>query len=1055
MGKKIILQLAFLVGSIAAFAQSSLISGNVTDENGEPIVGASIIIDGTKMGVVTDIDGNFSINANSDKRLVVSYLGMRTKKVAVKKKMKIMLEADTKSLDDVVVTALGKTVSADKLGSTASVINTEAMKNSGNATLINQLQGKASGVKISSPNGDVGSGSNIIIRGANTFIGESQPLIIMDGVPISNEYYKGSDDNNVSQQSRLNDIDPNDIASLQVLKGASAAALWGSRAANGVIVITTKSGNRANRPHISYSFSKSVDWISRKHPIQSTWGQGTGGKWNKNTNLSWGDKIADRAGGADEVDNTGAYFVSDVTGKTYYPIVKKNSQETYVDSNFDAVYGTGSFDQHSLSLSGGGDRATYYVSYGGLFQDGVLRNTGYTKHNLRLNADYRFSDWLKFSSKFSYIHSKTNRAFSNGDTTNGAYLALLRNPADFDIRDYKGTYVATDGKEYTNRQRMYRNEIGANKQPTYNNPLWSIYEQRSVAKVNRFIFAPEMLITPTSWLDVTLRGGVDYYTELRDTYFPINSSYKTYSSGYYNYLTATSRELNFDAIVRASHQFSKSLILRGTLGFSLNDRDAIYNNDRLSSFDVSTSLISSSLSSSASASTWTKTQKHIRSNRGFAIVDVELFDQLYLTASGMQEAASTVSKTYFYPSMDAAWQFSKLIPTSDILSFGKLRLSWGKVGTQPEAYKTQTLAVTTNSSFGGSYAVDSSKGNDDLKPEVKTEWEIGADMRFFRDKLNLKMTYYSNVINDLLFDVEINPSSGYSTFYDNAGKMRNRGVELELGYNIIRTRDFTWDASLNFNKNENKVLSLGGTGIVSIGSSSVALEGYPLGVLYRPGSLKDEDGNFILDVNGFPQLSTGNVVLGDPNPDWRGGFGMDFKYKNFDFSFLFEHSQGGVFLNRTQLTLYGFGVHQDVANEVTLTQDVKNYKGQTFTAGTTVRGNLYDFGAGTVLLDESWYNGLGGGLGVNKCNDLFVQDNTWTKLRNVTLGYTWNSAWLKQKTLLNSIRFSVTGRDLLLWSDLVGIDPESNNYGVSNAQGMDYFSSPATRSVVFNVQLNF
>jgi TonB-linked SusC/RagA family outer membrane protein len=1051
-----LLTLLLLVVAYGGSAQNITVTGTVfSEEDNEPLFGSSVLVNGTTLGAITDMNGKFRISSvpSSAKSLTVSFVGMESKTVNISNKPISIYLKSSATLSEVVVTALGTTKSADVLGSTASVIGTDKIQKSGQASLINALAGKASGVRISSPNGDVGSGSNIIIRGVNTFNGDSQPLIILDGVPISNDYYGGNESNNVTQQSRLNDINQEDIESLQVLKGASASALWGSRAANGVIVITTKNGKKNSKPNISYSYTKSIDWISFKHPIQSTYGQGTGGKWNKNTNLSWGDKIADRSGEEDVYDKSGGYFVAE-SGKIYYPIIQKNSKETYVDSNFDAVYGNGGFDKHDVSISGGGDKASYFLSYGGLFQDGVVRNSYYNKHNLRLNTSYRFTDWLKINSKISYTASKSNRVYSNGDTTNGAYLALLRNPADFDIRDYKGSYVSASGEVTPNRQRMYRNEIGASQQPTYNNPLWSTNEQKSISEVNRFIISPEVLVDPLPWLNFTVRGGVDYYTDSRDTYFPIGSSYKTYTSGYYNYLIATNREMNLDALVRGTHTVTDWLGLDWTLGYNINDRKSIYNNDNLSSFDVDTDIINPSVSSNSSASTWSKTLKQIRSNRGFAIVDFSLYDQLYLSATVMREAASTLTKGYTYPSVDAAWQFSKHIK-SRFLSFGKLRASWGKVGTQPEAYKTQTLATTTNSSFGGSYAVSSLKGNSDLKPEIKTEWEIGTDLRLFNDRLDIKATYYRNTIKDLLFNVEINPSSGYSTIYDNAGKMMNKGFELEANYTILDRKSFKWNANLNFSRNRNKVLSLDGTGVLSLSGSSVAIEGYPVGVLYRPGSLRDDDGNLILDKNGFPQLSTGNVVLGDPNPKWRGGIGMDFSYKDFDFSFLFEHSHGGVFLNRTMLTLYGFGTHEDVSHEVTLTEDLKNYKGETIKAGTTVRGNIYDFGAGNVLLDESWYNGLGGGLGVNKVNDLYIQDNTWTKLRNITIGYTYSSNWLKKKTTLNSIRLSVTGRDLICWSNLTGVDPESNNYGVSNAQGMDYFSSPATRSVLFNIQVNY
>ena len=1049
--------LALFLGTISIFAQT--LRGRVIDSRtGEPIVGAVVSVKGTvnSVGSVSDIDGNFTLNIKSTPTIVVvSYAGYKNEEIDIyeisEDVIEISLSEDLNLVQGVVVTAIGKEKSVDKTGTTQSVISPEKIVQAGTATLINALSGKASGVKISSPNGEPGMGSNIIIRGANTFIGDSQPLIILDGTPISND---NSGSTSYAQQSHLNDLNPNDIESLQVLKGASAAALWGSRAANGVIVITTKSGSKASKPHISYSFSKSFDWISDHHPLQSTWGQGTGGKYNKNTNFSWGDKISERSGEADDVNTNGAYFVGGITGKTYYTITKKNATDTYIDKNFDAVFRTGGYTKHDVSLNGGGEKANYYLSYSGMFQDGIVRSAYYNKHNMRFNSSYRFADWIKASAKTAYIYTTTNRVASNGDSSNGVYLGLLRTPADFDNTDYIGTYVTADGVSYADRQRMYRNEIGANANPTYNNPLWAVYQQSNTQKTDRFIITPQLDIDPLRWLNITLRGGLDYYTVLSDEYYPINSQGSTNSNGYYSSGTSTHKELTFDAIVRATHDFSKNLKLTGTFGYSINDRQSSSNSGSVTPFDVQTDIKSSSLASSSSSKSWSKSLTHTRNNRGYVIAEAELFNQLFLSATGMQEASSTVSGTYFYPSVDVAWQFSKVWRPS-WLSFGKLRAAWGKVGTSPAAYRTKTLASSTNSAFGGSYSVSSSKGNADIKPEVKTEWEVGADLRFLRNRIDLKATYYQNHIVDLLYSVTLNPSSGYSSIYANGGKMKNHGIELDVTGRIIDNKDLGWNVNLNWSQNKNKVTQLNGTGLLNISSTSVALEGQPLGVLYRPGVLRNENGEPILDKNGFPQLSTGNVILGDPNPKWRGGFGMDFRYRDFDLSFLFEHSHGGKYINRTQLTLYGFGVHQDVEGEVTLTQDVINYNGKVYHAGETVRGNLYDFGAGTVFLDEAWYTGIGGGLGINKVHDYYIQDNTWTKLRNITLGYTWKNLWLKRNTQLNSIRFSVTGRDLIVWDNLVGIDPESNNYGVGLAQGMDYFSSPATRSVLFTIEINY
>jgi TonB-dependent SusC/RagA subfamily outer membrane receptor len=394
MVKRLFIAAFVAISPLLAVAQG-LITGHITDvRTGEPLIGASVIVKSEKgKGVVTDIEGNFSLQTKVEAPLTlrVEFIGYRPLDVDVydfDEPVEIKLIDSSNLLNEVVITAIGKQQLSDKLGSTSSVISTEKIAQAGTATLINALSGKASGVKISSPNGEPGMGSNIIIRGANTFIGDSQPLIILDGTPISNE---NSGSTSFAQQSHLNDLNSNDIESLQVLKGASAAALWGSRAANGVIVITTKNGPKASKPQVTYSFSKSFDWISDHHPLQSTWGQGTGGKYNKNTNFSWGDKISERSGAEDVYDTTKGYYVGGITGKTYYTISQKNSTRTYIDENFDAVFRTGGFTKHDVSLSGGGEKGSYYLSYGGTFQDGIVRSAYYNKHNVRLNSSYRLA----------------------------------------------------------------------------------------------------------------------------------------------------------------------------------------------------------------------------------------------------------------------------------------------------------------------------------------------------------------------------------------------------------------------------------------------------------------------------------------------------------------------------------------------------------------------------------------------------------------------------------------------------------------------------------------
>ncbi len=346
------------------------VRGNITDESGVPLPGANVIIEGTSTGVSTDFDGNYQIQAEQGQVLQFSYIGYSTQRITVGNQdtIDVQLQPDNQ-LEEVIVTSLGFTVVKDQQGSTSSAINTQSVLRSGEPTIANALSGKASGVRISRSNGDPGAGSTIRIRGANTIDGSSQPLIIVDGVPLDNttsyaggNALTGGRTGGVSQGSRLNDINPSDIESLQVLKGASAAALWGSRAANGVIVITTKKGSRGEA-QISFRSSYSLDEISERIPMQNTWGQGINGKFRSGQAEAWGDYIPDRLGGADEVNTSGAYFEA-ADGTLYYPIVQKNSKETFLEENFNSLFQTGVVWQNDLTISGGGENSTYFFRIG-------------------------------------------------------------------------------------------------------------------------------------------------------------------------------------------------------------------------------------------------------------------------------------------------------------------------------------------------------------------------------------------------------------------------------------------------------------------------------------------------------------------------------------------------------------------------------------------------------------------------------------------------------------------------------------------------------------------
>lgn len=1079
MNKKLFyLVLVLLFSSAISFAQKT-VTGTVSDNNGVPLPGATVIIENTTQGVSTNFDGNFEISVTEGDVLVVSYIGYKTTRVQVgqQNNYSVVLELDN-VLKTVVVTALGFTENRDEQGSTSSVVETDQVIRSGEATIANALSGKASGVKITRSNGDPGAGSSIRIRGANTISGDSDPLIIVDGVPLNNTTsYAGGNgltggrSGGITQGSRLNDINPADIASITVLKGASAAAIWGSRASNGVVVITTKRG-RSGQAKITYSSTYSFDKVSEKIPMQNTFGRGVNGNPTLGTSTtaeSWGDYIPDRAGGADTFDTSGGFFTA-ADGTIYYPVTAKNSKETFVDSNWDSVFQTGDFWQNDLSISGGSDNNTYFFSLSNLQQNGIIRESDYDRTNLRMNYNAKLNKLISLSAKTSYTYTDSNRIQQSSNTA-GVMLGLLRSSPDFDQRDYIGTYTSSSGQEFIRRHRSYRRQLGNSSNPSYNNPLWTINEQVAQTIVNRFTMTPEITIRPTNWLQVITRANVDVSDDRRIYFFPIGSAGNPRLIGAYQEDEIATRDLNLDILGRANLDLTEDLNLTATLGWNLNDRKYNRNSGLLTGFLVNSTKQTTSLNTSAEASTFDNFKTHRRSNRGYGILNFDYADELFVTVSGGLEASSTVNGSFFYPAVDVAWDFTQTALESDVLSFGKIRASWGQVGVQPGPHQFETLAeggfgYSTYSdgisidSFGGGFRLDNNLGNPNLKPEIKTEWEIGADLRFLDDDLSFGITYYNNKIEDILLNVSLSPSSGFATQYGNFGAMENKGLEIDLGWKAINKEDFKVSASLNWSKNDNEVTDLFGTETINLSPgasvSSRAVVGYPLGVLFGTGSQTNADGSYILDANGFPQITASPEVLGDPNPDWRGGLGLDVSYKKFNLNVVVEHSQGGDFSPRTLWVLRRFGTTQETAGRVTLSQDLVNFAGNTVPSGTTVRGKIQDFGGGPVLLDESWYRtGIGGGFGDNQAYNFSLFDATFTKVRELSLSYTLDSSWLKNHSGLSSIIFTATGRNLININNIPGIDPEVNQYGVGNALGLDYFTNPQTKSVLFKVAFNY
>ena len=1081
MRKLLLLVLMLGIGIVPALAQSRVLTGKITDQEGQPIPFASIRIKQTRAGASADADGNFSIRVKNNETLLISGAGIvpRELEVGDATVLNIKVARKNTSLAEVVVTALGIQNQKDKLATSQSSIKGQAIAESGETSILNGLSSKASGVQVVRSGGEPGEGTYIQIRGQSTITGDLQPLFVIDGVPVFNTSF-GMSLAGTSQQSRLSDINPDDIASVEVLKGAAAAALYGTRAANGVVLITTKKGRANGKINISLNTTYSLDALNKSVPLQTTFGQGDQGIYKYGNRLSWGDIIAERSGGADLTTGAAHLLLSDGSerfavpnGTTANPHGGKNSKTLYDHSK--ELFHNGYFLDNTLSLSGGDDKTVYYASLSNLTQQGTLRTgSDYHRKSFTFNADRKFNKTIRLSTNFAYSNVRSQRA-QQGSNTSGIFLGGLRTPADFDNRIYQGTYVDAAGALYPNRQVAYRNPIGANTNSIYDNPFWIIHRITSTTEVNRALGSFEANIEATPWLSFLARTGVDFYSDNRTDNYPVLSA--NFPGGDLTIQELSELQFNTDVMARVTTPLTSNINFNGLVGFNYNNRNFENSGSDVKSFILPDAPLD--LGNSAGSSRFPfNSRSTARTTATYAQLNFDAFDQLILNLTGRAEQASTFANTFFYPSASLGWQFTKLrgLDGGNTLSFGKLRATYGEVGVQPVPYLTNTYYVTASSTvigeafgstldassplYGGGYLRSTLKGNPDIKPERKKEYELGFDLRLFSNKVSLSGTYYSNKTTGAIFGVAVPATTGFLTINDNAAEIENHGVEADLGITWFKSVNGNWNISsnLNWSKNKNKVLSLKGTkqfglaGFASILSSAVP--GYGLGALWGVGYDRDAKGSLILDGNGFPTVAPSESVLGDPNPDWIGAITNTIKYKTVTLTFLFDHVQGGDVWNGTRGALTTIGTAAETGSRTVAKTDIKTYDGSTIAAGTTFRGSTANFGAGPVALTQAWYSSIGGGFGT-ATGPQFIEKGTRTRLREIALGYSITGPGFRQKTKLQSIDFSLTGRNIALWTHYKGIDPETNLSGPTNGRGIDYFNNPSTRSYLFTIRINY
>jgi len=1037
----------------AAFSQSKTITGTITSAtDNEPLPGATVLVKGTTTGTVTDLDGKYVLVVPQEKEvLVYTYLGFKSHEESIggRSTINFALEEDILGLETIVVTALGIPKEKLSLGISTQEVGGDRITSSGEENFIEGLSAKAAGVQVVGAAGTPGASSKIIIRGPSTFTNENQPLVVIDGVPIDNgtnntvagDYAFNSTLNGVSNSNRAIDINPDDIESINILKGPAAAALYGSRAGSGAIIITTKRGNKAGDKavHINFSSSLEVNQVSKLPAQQFVYAQGTGGGKKKNDgSVDPEGTLIEADPGPDllwDTDDDGSLGTPSSWGPTM-----ENAGRTPVDNVAD-FFETGLTYNNNLSISGGSDRGSLRLSIGNTQDNGVIPTTNYNRTSVRINSDMRIWDKFRIAADANYINSGGTKA-QNGSNLSGVMLSLLRAPTSYDL---------SDGYEYAS---------GANRNyySAYDNPYWTIYNNPFTDNINRMLGNFSATYTPWEWVNITYRLGADSYTDERKQIFSIGSNDPANApGGQIEENTIRYRQIYSDLIASASREVNKDVTLNLTLGNNLTDQDVNYLYAR--GRDLTIPDYYNLLNAADLYASQTTTKQ--RSAAFFGEFGFEYQSMLFINVTGRNEWSSTYGPNQgsaFFPSVSTAFVFSEVFNTNKIWSFGKLRFAYAQAGIEPQPYSADTYfsspiytdGFTDGFSFpylglpGFGFSQLNAQGNPDLKPERLTGTELGLELKFWQGRIDLDITVYKQESSDILLTKPVASTSGISFVYDNAGAMVNKGIELTLNADVIKRKNLIWNIGGNFSKNENEVTQLAdGVEEIEIEAGfgdpgAYVIVGQPYGVLYGSQWLRDEQGNLIINANtGMPIADSLSGIIGDPYPDWLMNINTGLTYKRFTVSGLLDIRKGGDIWCGTIARMNRLGISAASADRDT-----------TFLIEGVIEGTG-EINTIEVSPENYWQNYLGD----NGVSEQQVFDGGWVRLREVKLAYEFK---LDPKNVVKGLTVSATGRNLWLKTDYPGVDPETSLTGAgSNIAGFDWFNNPGTKSYLFTVSASF
>lgn len=1062
-----------------ATAQTKKVTGQVISaEDNQPVIGAAVVVKGTTIGTITDFDGNFTLDVPSDaKSVMVSYVGLKGQEVPITAQMNIKLESDSQSLDEVVVTAMGISREKKSLGYAIQEVGSEELTKAGQISVTGALSGKVAGVQINQFGGSVGASSRISVRGNSSLSNDQQPLIVLDGVPISNDTQRSGDNtyNGVDYGSGLNDINPEDIESMTVLKGGSAA-LYGMRAGNGVILITTKSGKKGNGVKVSYDGNFTIDRISTVPKLQNSYGQGNNGDewhWQHNRPDLTYQEYAEQYG-FNWVD--GSSGINDFYDESWGPRLDVGLNLVQYDSNGEKApwvsrpnnikdfFQTGYSMNHTISLTANSEKSNTRASVSYRDQKGTVPNTDQKRYSAQLNSFFKFNNYISYDLSANYTRTQSDNLIAQGYGGNnpinslfawsGRQINMKTLKENWDQKDANGNFT------YYNWNTNY-----------HMNPYFNVYENTNSYQRDRIFGKTSLYYQPFEFLKFEGRAGVDYYNSNSMEKHYIDRS--DWTNGGFTRINTSNTELNLDFIASFNKTFGDFNI---TAMAGANYRDVSWEDSRIGATALTIPGVYTITNKDGAAYNYMD-HSHRRSNSVYGNASIGWKNQLYLDLSARNDWDSTIKDAFFYPSASASWIVTESLPAlkgdGSALSFWKLRAGWAEIGSATSPYRNRAYYYAETDAFNGVAQIYKSTTypNPDLKPESIKTWEIGSEFGFLHDRLHVDLAYYHKTTTDQILNVTIPYSSGYRSLLINAGKIENKGVELQVRGDILESKNgLNWSSTLNFSKDRSKVIELY-PGLTKYGMgwtwgiATQAIEGEKWGELVGTGfdRVDEEDvknGLATADQIGAVKVNSNGLLksksaqrIGNVTPDFMMNWRHDFNIKNWGFGFLLDLRVGGDIWSQTMAHSYSAGVANVTAENGIRERDIVGGVDVLQNERVVMQDESGKWVTNTIKTDAySWFK--------TDVSEYYVFDGSFLKLREAYVSYTFPKDLIAKTRYISNASVSLIGTNLwLMWvhsSNKMRLDPETGGVSSdSRGVGFEQGAVPSSRSFGLKLNLTF